>query len=133
MAVPHVLPESQVKIFKFYDNQAIHEAILVEGRLMRLAGVFSSDQKREAFDFAYELCQQYFTMITPSATVYRIWVDIRCRQDFRLSLPLPLTAPSPSAPRRASLAAGTPQRYSSGWGQVGVASAAIAPESSVSP
>lgn len=85
MAVPHVLPESQVSIFKFYDNYAIHEAILVTGKIMRLAGVFDGDRKREAFSFAYDLSQWYQTLITPSGSSYRIWVDIRCRDEFQLS------------------------------------------------
>ena len=91
MAVPRVVPESQVSVFKFYDDQAIHEAVLWENTILRLAGVFDSDQKREALDFAYGLSQDYATLITPSATLYRIWVDIRCRRNFNLSMPLPLS------------------------------------------
>jgi hypothetical protein len=90
MAVPRVVPESQISVFKFYDDRAIHEAVLWEGTILRLAGVFDSDQKREALEFAYGLSQDYATLITPSAALYRVWVDIRYRRDFNLSLPLPM-------------------------------------------
>jgi len=69
MAVPHILPESNVKIFKFYDSAAIHEAVFIENTIMRLVGIFSIDQKREAFDFAYKLCQEYATLMTPSPSL----------------------------------------------------------------
>ncbi len=89
MAVPNVIPESKVNVFKFYDNHAVHEAILFQGRILRLAGIFHSNKKSEAFNFAYTLCQEFFTLITPSSSVYRVWVDIRCRDTFNLSFPLP--------------------------------------------
>lgn len=98
MAVPHVLPESKINVFKFYDNHAIHEAILFQGNIMKLAGIFSGEQQQEAFDFAYTLAQDFFTLITPSSAVYRIWVDIRCRQDFRISFPLPPNSQPSASP-----------------------------------
>ncbi len=83
MAVPHILPESQVGIFKFYDKNAIHEAVIVNGKIMRLTGIFSAIQKREAFNFAYGLSQKYFTPMTPGADRCRVWVDVRCETDLQ--------------------------------------------------
>ncbi len=88
MAVPHILPESKTTSFKFYESYAIHEAVFHEGQILKLAGVFSCENKREALNFAYALAQNYFTLITPGSAVYRIWVDIHCQQDFSVAIPL---------------------------------------------
>jgi hypothetical protein len=97
MAVPHILPESKVSIFKFYDNDAIHEAVFVDGKIMRLAGKFAATHKREAFNFAYGLSQKYFTLMTPGANYYRIWVDIRCEIGSKLSTNLDRPSPKETA------------------------------------
>ncbi|MGF1458327.1 MAG: hypothetical protein ACFBSG_04805 [Leptolyngbyaceae cyanobacterium] len=95
MAVPHILAESQVKAFKFYEQGSIQEAILVNNQIMRLAGNFALEQKQAAFDLAYDLCQQYSTMITPGAKAYRVWVDVRCTRPFSVGTRLAQTTDEP--------------------------------------
>jgi len=56
MAIPQIIAESRIKVFKFYENHRIHEAILVNNQIMRLAGVFETEDKQAAsnllIDFA---------------------------------------------------------------------------------
>lgn len=82
MAVPYIISESQVQVFKFYENAAIHEAVFVNNRIMRLAGVFAADDKQSAFEVAYQLCDEYPTLLMPGQSQYRVWVDVRCIKDF---------------------------------------------------
>jgi hypothetical protein len=93
MAVPHIISESRVTIFKFYENAEIHEAILVNNQIMRLAGDFATEQHQAAIAFAYKLCQQYPTVITPNASRYRVWVDVRCSEKFDIGKTLSLSTP----------------------------------------
>jgi hypothetical protein len=93
MAVPYIVPESTVSIFKFYDGDAVHEAVFANGRVVRLAGIFSAHQKQEAFAFAQDLCQAHFTVMTPGSILYRVWVDVRCPRDFKLGMMLTGLAP----------------------------------------
>lgn len=88
MAVPQIIAESQISIFKFYENGKIHEAILVNNQILRLAGIFEIDNKQSALKFAYQLCQQYPTLITPNPQRYRVWVDVRCQEQFAVGQPL---------------------------------------------
>ena len=94
MAVPHIVSESRVTIFKFYENREIHQAILVNNQIMRLVGDFAADQHQAAIAFACKLCQKYPTVITPNASRYRVWVDIRCSLTFDVNHPLSLSTPS---------------------------------------
>lgn len=88
MAVPHIISESRVNVFKFYENAEIHEAILAHNQIMRLAKVFPADQKQAAIAFAFQLCQKYATLITPNSTRYRVWVDVRCPHEIYADNPL---------------------------------------------
>lgn len=88
MAIPQIVAESQVNIFKFYKNGEIHEAILVNNQILRLAGIFETDDKQSALKFAYKLCRQYPTLITPNPFRYRVWVDVRCPEKFAVGTPL---------------------------------------------
>lgn len=88
MSLPRIAPVSKLGVFKFYDNYAIHEAVLHEGTILKLAMVFQAEQREEAFRFAFQLSQKYVTLISPCAALYRVWVDIRCQTDFRLSCPI---------------------------------------------
>jgi len=89
MAVPQIFAESQVNVFKFYKNGAIHEAILVNNQILRLAGAFATDDKQAALKFAYKLCREYTTLITPNPFRYRVWVDVRCQETFAVGIALP--------------------------------------------
>jgi len=89
MAIPQIVAESQISIFKFYKNGVIHEAILVNNQILRLAGVFEIDDKQTALKFAYKLCREYPTLVTPSPFIYRVWVDVRCQEKFAVGMPLP--------------------------------------------
>lgn len=88
MSIPHLAPASQLKIFKFYDNHRIHEAIMYDQVIMKLAKVFPAERRDEAYQFAMYLSQRYSTVLSPATDVYRVWVDIRCRDNFELSFPL---------------------------------------------
>lgn len=88
MAVPHIISESHIQVFKFYESGAIYEAILMKNHIMRLAGVFSEEEKQKAIDFAYKLCREYPTLITPNPSRYRVWVDVRCPIKFDSGEPL---------------------------------------------
>ncbi|NEQ47239.1 MAG: hypothetical protein F6K00_28350 [Leptolyngbya sp. SIOISBB] len=55
---------------------------------MRLAKVFPAERRDEAYQFAMSLSQGYSTVLSPATDVYRVWVDIRCRDNFELSFPL---------------------------------------------
>lgn len=88
MSIPRVVPSSQLAIFKFYDNYEIHEAILYGNTIMRLAKVLPAENRDEAYQFACKLSQQYTTLLSPCPNIYRIWVDIRCRENFQMSFRL---------------------------------------------
>ncbi|MEM1291499.1 MAG: hypothetical protein AAGH67_08505 [Cyanobacteria bacterium P01_H01_bin.162] len=90
MALPDIMPESQVNIFNFYENHAIYEAVLHKNRFMKLAGVFLAVDKQGAIDFAYQLCENYPTLLTPGSSQYRVWVDMHCPQEFDIKTVLPL-------------------------------------------
>ena len=91
MALPEIVPESKIKIFKFYENSAIHEAIIHKNCLMKLAGIFPSNEKQVAINLAYQLCENYPTLLTPGASESRVWVDMRCPQKFDVKTVLPLS------------------------------------------
>lgn len=86
MSIPHVAPASQLKPFKFYEQQAVHDAVLHEGVILKLAQIFSVDNRNDAYQFAYQLGQQYTALISPDSSWYRIWVDIRCPMALTQSL-----------------------------------------------
>jgi len=92
MAIPQIIAESCIKVFKFYENHRIHEAILVNNQIMRLAGVFETEDKQAALEFAYRLCQRYSTIVTPNPLRYRVWVDVRCTENFAVGKPLKMSA-----------------------------------------
>lgn len=77
MSLPQISPASSLNVFKFYDNRAIHRAILHKGTLMKVAKAFSLDQREEAFKFACGLSKNYSTLLSPDFAIYRVWVDIR--------------------------------------------------------
>lgn len=99
MALPDIVPESQINIFKFYENSEIHEAVIHKNCLMKLAGVFPAVDKQAAIDFAYQLCENHPTLLTPGASHYRVWVDMRCPQEFDIKTVLPLPDSAVSTPQ----------------------------------
>ena len=89
MTIPHLVPASKIKIFKLYNDGHVHEAIRYNQVVMKLAKIFLLEQREEAYQFAHSLSQNYATVLSPASDVYRVWVDIRCPNDFGLSFPLP--------------------------------------------
>lgn len=85
MGVPHVIPNSKLKTFKFYATNAIHEAIFYEGTILRSVKNFSLEEREEAFQFACNLSQEYTTLLSPCTDLYRVWVDVWCPMAFILS------------------------------------------------
>lgn len=93
MGLPRVVPASRLNIFNFYANHAIHEAVFYENTILKLAKIIPLNKSEEAHHFARELSQEYTTVISPGPFLYRVWVEIRCPMDFKLS---PKLAVSPS-------------------------------------
>lgn len=81
MSIPSLAPASQLGTFKFYSNCQIHEAIMHDNVIMKLAKVLPSDQRDEAYHIAHALSQCYSTVLSPATDVYRVWVDVRCPDD----------------------------------------------------
>lgn len=88
MSLPRICPASSLNIFKFYANCAIHEAVLYEGTIMKVAQAFQHEQREEAFDFAYKMGREYATLISPCSFQYRVWVDVRFPVEAELSCPI---------------------------------------------
>ncbi len=86
MPVPKLASASQIKIFKYYSNHQAHEAIMHDNVIMKLAKVLPTDMRDEAYHIAHSLSQRYPTVLSPAADVYRVWVDVRCPDDFNLSM-----------------------------------------------
>ena len=87
MSIPSLAPASQLEIFKFYSNHQAHEAIMHNNMIMKLAKVLPSDMRDEAYHIAHSLSQRYPTALSPADDVYRVWVDVRCPDEFNLSMP----------------------------------------------
>ena len=81
MHLPHIVPNSTLKIFKFYGGGDIHEAVFHDGVILRLATIFYIDKRKEAYRFAYQLGKDYITLVSADPAIYRIWVDIQCPLD----------------------------------------------------
>ena len=86
MSVPSFIPASQLGIFKLYRDHQAHEAIMHNNVIMKLAKVLPSDMRDEAYHIAHSLSQRYPTVFSPATDVYRVWVDVRCPDEFNLSM-----------------------------------------------
>lgn len=82
MSIPSLAPASQLGVFKFYGDRQVHEAIMHNQVIMKLAKVMPAEERDEAYQFAHSLSQRYPTVLSPANDVYRVWVDIRCPDDF---------------------------------------------------
>lgn len=89
MPIPRLVPASEINIFKFYEDGRVHEVIMHDGVIMKLAKAFLIEQSKEAYQFAHSLSQNYSTVLSPASDIYRVWVDIRCLDDFGFSFSLP--------------------------------------------
>ena len=85
MGLPRIVPGSKLNVFKFYGNRAISEAVIYEGAILKLAMAVTSERRKDAYQCAYRLSQEYVTLMSPDAALCRVWVDIRCPEDFRLA------------------------------------------------
>lgn len=94
MSLPCIVPASRLDIFKFYQDEAIYEAIIYKNTILKLAKVVPIQKSDDAYQFAYQLSQEYTTLISPCSLVYRVWVDARCPKDFQLSAKLKALASS---------------------------------------
>lgn len=70
---------------------------MYDGVIMRLVKVLPSDMRDEAYHVAHSLSQHYPTVLSPATDVYRVWVDVRCPDDFNPSMSL-LTMPLEDSP-----------------------------------
>jgi hypothetical protein len=82
----HIAPLSAVQVFRFCYRHEIHEAAFYEEYVLKLAGVFLSDQRHEAIALANRLSESYHTLLTANANIYKIWVERRCHEHFDTSL-----------------------------------------------
>ena len=88
MSIPSLAPASQLETFKFYGNNQVHEAVMHDHMIMKLAKVLPSEMRDEAYHIAHSLSQRYPTVLSPATDVYRVWVDIRCPDNFNPSMSL---------------------------------------------
>ncbi|NER80425.1 MAG: hypothetical protein F6K42_12780 [Leptolyngbya sp. SIO1D8] len=99
MAIPRVVPASKLNTFKFYESHAIYEGIFYAGTILKLAKTFPLSKREKVYQFACKLSREYMTLISPSSTSYRVWVDIRHPIDVHPSLHLNKTRDNPLALR----------------------------------
>lgn len=88
MGLPRIVPVSKLKIFKFYENGSITEAVVHENVVLKLAKIVPIEHSKDAYGFAHDLSQNHVTVMSPGGDFYRVWVDIRCSVDFKLSFNL---------------------------------------------
>ncbi|WP_008313930.1 hypothetical protein [Leptolyngbya sp. PCC 6406] len=82
----HIAPLSSVQVFRFCYNHEIHEAAFYEDQVLKLAGVFLSDQRQEAIALAGRLSHNHYTLLTANANLYKIWVERKCHESFDTSI-----------------------------------------------
>ena len=88
MGVPRIIPASQLNIFKFYRDNAVHEAVFHKGTILKLAYALPIDAREQAYKCALRLSQNYTTVLSPCGSLYRVWVDVRCPDEFKLEFRL---------------------------------------------
>lgn len=75
---PHVIPEQQITLFKFYMDQSVQDGMTHGNELYRLAKQFSPDNRLEAYRFGCELIGQGIpTLISASKQRYIVWISLR--------------------------------------------------------
>jgi hypothetical protein len=82
----HIAPLSDIEVFRFCYRHEVHEAAFHNDQVLKLAGMFLSDQRRDAIAFAARLSDRYYTLLTANANLYKIWVERRCRETAETSL-----------------------------------------------
>lgn len=76
----HLAPLSDVQVFRFCYRHEIHEAAFYDNQVLKLAGVFLSEQRHDAIALAARLSHDYYTLLTANANLYKIWVERDCRE-----------------------------------------------------
>lgn len=77
-SAPHVIPEQQITLFKFYMDQAIQDGLTYGNELYRLAKEFRIDDWLEADRLGCELIGQGIpTVISVSKQRYSVWISLR--------------------------------------------------------
>jgi hypothetical protein len=87
MYLPSLLPESQVRMFKFYWEGNIRSGMLLKGQLYALLDCYPEDKRTIAFERGCEFAAHHEVVLTLSqdnSPVYRLWLSLRLQSDQQL-------------------------------------------------
>lgn len=90
MSLPAIIPDAQVKRFRFFSEYSLYEGMTFEGHLYKLVRTYDSRGRNKAFEQACEWSNQGRVVIsTDNSQSYSLWVDMRMAVEITPVMGLP--------------------------------------------
>lgn len=78
MTLPAIIPDSQVKRFRFFSEYSLYEGMTFEGHLYKLVRTYDGKSRDKVFEQACGYGYQGRVVIsTRNSQSYSLWVDMR--------------------------------------------------------
>lgn len=77
MSLPAIVPENQIRRFRYFYECSLYEGMTFRGRLYKRLRTYGYQQRLRAFEHACELSSRGDVVIsTADSATYSLWVDV---------------------------------------------------------